>query len=62
MANAAPSFRHQVFELPKLPLEITEYQVFHGHCQHCDALSKGELPTWHPTAKWDRGCLAISPC
>ena len=44
MANAAPSFRHQVFELPKLPLEITEYQVFHGHCQHCDALSKGELP------------------
>ena len=51
MANAAPSFRHQVFELPKLPLEITEYQVFHGHCQHCDALSKGELPNSAPNGQ-----------
>lgn len=51
MANAAPSFRHQVFELPKLPLEITEYQVFHSHCQHCDALSKGELPNSAPNGQ-----------
>jgi transposase len=51
VANAAPSFRHQVFELPKLPLEITEYQVFHGHCQHCDALSKGELPNSAPNGQ-----------
>lgn len=51
MANAAPSLRHQVFELPQLPLEITEYQVFHGHCQHCDALSKGELPNSAPNGQ-----------
>lgn len=51
VANAAPSFRHQVFELPTLPLEITEYQLFHGHCRHCDALSKGELPKAAPSGQ-----------
>ena len=30
----------RVFELPVLPLDITEYQVFHGHYQHCDAVSR----------------------
>lgn len=51
MANASPTFRHQVFELPVLPLDITEYQVFHGHCQHCDAVSKGELPKTAPSGQ-----------
>jgi hypothetical protein len=33
-----------VFELPKQPLDITEYQLFHGRCSNCDASSLGELP------------------
>ena len=52
VANASPTFRHQVFELPVLPLDITEYQVFHGHCQHCDAVSKGSYPKRHLVVRW----------
>ena len=51
-ANASPTFRHQVFELPVLPLDITEYQVFHGHCQHCDAVSKGSYLKRHLVVRW----------
>ncbi len=40
-----------MFELPQLPLEITEYQVFHGHCRHCHALSKGALPNAAPNGQ-----------
>lgn len=36
--------RHQVFELPVQPLEITEYQLFHGRCLHCDHVSQASLP------------------
>ncbi len=46
-----PSYRHQVFELPKAPLDITEYQLFHGRCQHCHALYKGKLPDDAPTGQ-----------
>ena len=42
--NERHSRRHQVFDLPKVSLEITEYQIFHGHCQYCNATYKGELP------------------
>ena len=39
-----PSYRHQVFEIPKPQVDITEYQVFHGKCQKCHSVSKGCLP------------------
>lgn len=48
VAKAAPSYRHQVFELPKPSLDITEYQLFHGRCQGCGAASKGALPESAP--------------
>ncbi len=31
-----------------MPFEITEYQIFHGQCQHCNAVYKGELPETAP--------------
>jgi transposase len=48
VANDTPSFRHQVFELPKKPLNITGYQLFHGRCRCCGAVSKAGLPDCAP--------------
>ncbi|EDQ00900.1 hypothetical transposase [Shewanella benthica KT99] len=48
VANSSPSYRHQVFELPKPTLDITEYQLFHGRCQQCNTVSKGALPEEAP--------------
>jgi transposase len=45
---AHPSFRHQVFELPQQPLQITEYQLFHGRCRGCGEVAKGALPADAP--------------
>ena len=42
--NGNPAIRHQVFELPEPKLNITEYQVFAGRCQHCGSPAKGKLP------------------
>ena len=39
-----PSYRHQVFELPKQDFDITEYQVYHGKCSCCEAVTKGKIP------------------
>ena len=44
IANKTPSYRHQVFELPKTPLHITEYRLFNSHCSCCDHQEKGKLP------------------
>ncbi|EDP99000.1 transposase, partial [Shewanella benthica KT99] len=53
MANSSPSYRHQVFELPKPTLDITEYQLFHGRCQQCNTVSKGALPEEaYPMVRW----------
>ena len=38
-------------KLPTLPLDITEYQLFHGHCQHCAAVSQGSLPSSAPSGQ-----------
>jgi len=46
-----PSQRHQVFELPKPRLDITEYQLFHGRCLGCHGVSKGKLPVDAPTGQ-----------
>lgn len=50
-AHATPSQRHQVFELPKPRLDITEFQLFHGRCQRCHGVSKGKLPSDAPTGQ-----------
>lgn len=48
---ATPSQRHQVFELPVAPLDITEYQLFHGRCQGCRHVSPGTLPDTAPSGQ-----------
>lgn len=45
---AHPSFRHQVFELPQQPLQVTEYQLFHGRCRGCGEVTRGSLPADAP--------------
>ena len=49
--NATPSRRHQVFELPKPQLDMTEYQIFHGRCSCCAAVTKGQLPEDAPNGQ-----------
>lgn len=36
--------RHQVWEIPPIKPEITEYQIHSLECQHCRTTTKGQLP------------------
>ncbi len=49
--NPQPTSRHQVFELPKAALDITEYQLFHGRCQHCHHSVRAALPADAPSGQ-----------
>ncbi len=49
--NETPTYRHQVFELPKVTLDITEYQLFHGRCQHCHHTVRAALPDDAPAGQ-----------
>ncbi|PCS21748.1 Mobile element protein [Candidatus Enterovibrio escicola] len=44
---------HQVFELPKKSLYITEYQLFHGWCWHCNYPVQANLPDDPPSGQLD---------
>ena len=37
--------RHQVFELPQVRPEVTEYRLYQGTCPRCSRTCRGELPT-----------------
>ncbi|WP_255334786.1 MULTISPECIES: IS66 family transposase [Xenorhabdus] len=49
--NTTPTYRHQVFELPKISLDITEYQLFHGRCQRCHHTVRATLPDDAPSGQ-----------
>ncbi|WP_408646314.1 hypothetical protein [Vibrio rumoiensis] len=38
-----PYYRHQVFDIPKPTVDITEYRLFSGQCRHCKAV-KAQKP------------------
>ena len=39
-----PYYRHQVFELPPLALQVTEHRLFTGRCCRCSATTRARLP------------------
>lgn len=39
-----PYYRHQVFDIPEPRVNITEYRLFSGKCEHCDTSVKASKP------------------
>nr|WP_315972671.1 IS66 family transposase zinc-finger binding domain-containing protein [Vibrio artabrorum] len=39
-----PYYRHQVFDIPKPTVDITEYRLFSGQCRHCKEAVKAQKP------------------
>ncbi|ENM5760120.1 IS66 family transposase [Vibrio mimicus] len=56
--NSSPTYRHQIFELPKVALDITEYQLFHGRCQHCNHTTRASLPDDAPSGQMEPRLLS----
>jgi transposase len=53
-----PAFRHQVFELPEVRYQITEYQLYAGDCPHCQQRTTARLPEWVPRGQMGPGLLS----
>lgn len=43
-----PFYRHQPHEIPNPRVDITEYQLYSGQCQHCREVSRARLPEGAP--------------
>ncbi|MGR5261095.1 IS66 family transposase [Vibrio astriarenae] len=39
-----PFYRHQVHEIPKPMVDITEYRLFSGQCRHCNEIVRAKKP------------------
>ncbi|WP_327790891.1 IS66 family transposase [Vibrio anguillarum] len=39
-----PFYRHQVHEIPKPAVDISEYRLFSGQCRHCNEVVRGKKP------------------
>jgi len=48
-ASAHLCERRQVHELPMVRLRVTEYQVLHVRCPHCQRVSEGTFPAEAPS-------------
>jgi hypothetical protein len=44
VVNTRPYHTHQVFDLPEVSYFVTEHQLYTGHCTHCPASHRAELP------------------
>ena len=42
--SETPYYRHQVHEIPKPTVDITEYRLFAGQCQYCQQKVKAAKP------------------
>ncbi|WP_332406005.1 IS66 family transposase, partial [Vibrio metschnikovii] len=42
--QGGPYYRHQVFDIPKPTVDITEYRLFSGQCRHCKETVKAQKP------------------
>ncbi|MDW2266944.1 MULTISPECIES: hypothetical protein [Vibrio] len=45
-----PFYRHQVHEIPKPTVNISEYRLFSGQCRHCHEVTIHPQVTIHPRA------------
>ena len=53
-----PAHRHQVFDLPLVRYEVTEYQLYRGHCCACDRQTTARLPAWVPSGQMGPGLIS----
>lgn len=56
--EAEPVVRHQVFELPEVRYQVTEYQLYAGTCSACEWRSKAQLPDDVPSGQMGPGLLS----
>lgn len=56
--QAEPAFRHQVFDLPEVRYQVTEYQLYAGDCPHCQRRTMARLPEWVPRGQMGPGLLS----
>jgi transposase len=53
-----PSVRHQVFDVPLVHYEVTEYQLYSGYCGHCQSRTTAQLPDWVPSGQMGPGLIS----
>ena len=52
-----PAVRHQVFDVPEVRYQVTEYQLYRGYCGACDQHTRAALPDWVPHGQMGPGLL-----
>ncbi len=52
-----PAVRHQVFDLPQVHYQVTEYQLYRGDCQGCGKPTMAQLPDWVPSGQMGPGLI-----
>jgi transposase len=53
-----PSVRHQVFDLPEVRYQVTEYQLYSGYCPACRQHTSARLPEWVPSGQMGAGLIS----
>ncbi len=53
-----PALRHQVFDLPEVRYQVTEYQLYSGCCRACGQRTTARLPEWVPRGQMGPGLIS----
>lgn len=56
--DRANPYRHQVFDLPPPPVEVTEHRFDPGLCQSCGRRHHSRWPDWVPSGQMGAGLIA----
>jgi transposase len=56
--QAEPVLRHQVFDLPPVSYQVTEYQLYGGECPACHRRTVAKWPAWVPNGQMGPGLLS----
>lgn len=56
--QAEPAVRHQVFDLPEMRYQVSEYQLYAGDCPHCHQRTTARLPDWVPSGQMGPGLVS----
>ena len=55
--DAEPAVRHQVFDLPEVRYQVTDYQLYRGYCRCCRRHTTATLPDWIPRGQMGPGLI-----
>lgn len=55
--QAEPVMRHQVFDLPEVRYQVTEYQLYAGDCPRCRRRTLAHFPQWVPSSQMGPGLI-----